>query len=255
MNSKAKYLSYAALACVVLSTSLVQAQDAPLPPIRPAIERDTGATRMVVLSNDAQHAPVAISGSLTVGVHSYGQGYLTLKNVSAQPIVAFRGAWEVRRTQAEPARHHWDVGGPTLVFNGGLQPGEEISFPIPGPPSNAVENNQRVTDVVPLITGVVFYDKTIWGADGDELARKLTRDQKIFVSVAEQLRDASHKLAPREFSDRVLQRDFAAPNSTAFFPDIHTQMMLSHVVLDDKQLVRTDAAERLDRIIDRLKQF
>lgn len=253
MDSKAKFFIGALVASLSMQTFTVSAQETQLPPISRAIDRETGPTRTVEVTNETQNAPVLIGGSLTLGTRSYGQGYITLKNTSDRPIVAFRGAWEVLRDNKTSVRHHWDVGGPTLVFNGGMQPGDVISFPIPGPATEDADHGQQLVDVSPLITGVVFFDKSTWGLEGESLRGKLIRDQKVFVSIAEQLRQASYQLSPREFASRAMARDFTAPNSSAFFPDIHTQMMFNNIILDDDQTLRRDAAERLDRVIERLK--
>ncbi len=225
----------------------------PLPPIIPAIKRVPGNGRQITVSNAEQGAPVEASATLRLSQRTYGDGFLTLKNVSGRSILALRGVWEISTSEGGVIKDGWTFGAAIHLVNGGLRPGEEAKLPVAGPPNFTVDPPHKITKLSVKVTGVVFQDRTYWGEDGYLVYQKIEQDRKNMLIVAERLRQSC------QTSPQAVVKQLNDPQSTrtlgtkALFPSMRYRIMFRDTLLDENNSLRSDVIQRLDRVIAALK--
>lgn len=228
----------------------------PLPPIIPAIKRVAGnghEIHEIKVSNVEQGAPVKASATLRLSQRAYGDGFLTLKNVSGRPILMLGGVWEISTSEGGVIRDGWTFGAAIHLLNGGLRPGEEVKLPVAGPPNFIVDPPHRITEFSVKVTGVVFQDRTYWGEDGYLVYRKMEQDRKNMLIVAERLRQ-SCQTSPQEVIKQLNDpQSTRALGAKALFPDLGYRIMFRETLVDENNSLRSDVIQRLDRIIAALK--
>ncbi len=235
-------------ALLVATVFSFKAHSQKLPPIKSAIDRESGETREIKVSNSGQNAPIKATAQLRLGQQAYGDGLLQLKNVSAKPVLAFKGAWKIHISDGSILTDGWHYGGASSVVKGGLILGEHVTLPVTGPPNLTVKPPHRIVKISIWITGVVFNDLTRWGDDAGEVYHRLERDVEEMRQVAERLLAACQKSSPQEFGAQL-----AIERGNSLLPDMKYRMLFQHYLLDDAKLMRHDAMQRLETLLPKLK--
>lgn len=220
-----------------------------LPPIIPAINRESGVTRQIKVSNANQNSPIEASAQLRLGQRSYGDGLLKLKNSSDKPILAFTGEWRIHISEGSYLTEGWDYGGGASIIKGGLKLGEDITLPVAGPTNFVVGEPHRIANLSIRITGVVFQDFSRWGQESGRVYHKLERDVGEMRMVAERVRMAYEKSSPQEIAAQLM-----AENSSWLIPDNKYRILFRYHLLNENKSLRPDTMQRLENILAKLNE-
>lgn|GEM_PF-2725166 len=235
------------------------AQDSPpnLPPIIPAIERES-EVRQVRVSNSGQGAPVLVSARMHISDSAYGKGYIKMKNTGDKDILAFKGAWVITTSEGQETRDHWNFGGSSALWVGSFTPGEEVYFPIPGPPNLTAQAPQKIVRFSVLITGILFTDRTWWGDDGYGVYENVRNDGKITLKIAKRLRNAYENISPQGFDHRasevIIKKTLEDMGEPVYTSPLY-QATFRPLLFNRQNVMRPDAMAKLDRVISSLKTF
>ncbi|MGH9763387.1 MAG: hypothetical protein ACREDR_27730, partial [Blastocatellia bacterium] len=217
-----------------------------------AIDHDSNV-RIVHVSNKAQlGAPVAIAADLRVGDHTYGGGELRVTNAGDKPILTLRGAWIITLSSGRVTEQRWNVGGVTSIWFGGRNPGAEDEIPVAGPPNNITSGQETIKHVKAQLKGVVFADRTYWGDEGTTVMQDLRTEAQAFLMVAVKVREMYQGSKSNE-----LVRQMVTPSSdpaAGIFPNAKYSSTF-RLTLMKNGVLRADAGQWMDRIVESLKQF
>ncbi len=230
----------------------LQAQD--LPPMTPAIDREGGQGHVVTASNAAQEAPVRAQVEVLLGKRTYGDGFMTLTNVSDDPILAVRGVWEFGVRDGGFVPRGWNFGGASFIPKGGWKPGEEVTVPILAPPGFIVGEPHELHHVAVRITGVVFIDGSRWGEEGDLVYSRLEREIAEMRVIAERLREGCQRLPAQMIADQLSATQTTGGSGLyGLFPGMRYRILFRKMLLDEQGMLRSDAVDVLNRVIAALK--
>ncbi|MGE0884066.1 MAG: hypothetical protein AB7P14_11015 [Blastocatellales bacterium] len=239
--------------CISLLTSLTftsfSAIAQNLPPIKPAIEREPGESKLVKVSNFKQSAPILATAKVHLGRQTYGDGLLRLKNVADKPVLAFKGIWKIYISDGSTLTNGWSYGGATSLVRGGMNPGDDVTLPVSGPSSLTVNGRHRITGISISITGVVFNDFTRWGEEAGEVYHKLDRDVEEMKYVVERLLAECQKSSLQDFGDKL-----ALDSGNSLLPDMKYRMLFQNYLLDEAKTLRFDAVQKLETLLSTLKE-
>lgn len=230
----------------------LKAQD--LPPMTPAIDREGGRGHIVTASNAAQEAPVKARVEVRLGRRTYGDGFMTLTNVSDAPILAVRGVWEFGVRDGGFVPRGWNFGGASFIPKGGWKPGEDVTVPILAPPGFVVSEPHELQHVAVRITGVVFIDGSRWGEEGDLVYSRLEREIAEMRVVAERLREGCQRLPAQMIADQLSTTQAVSGSGLyGLFPSMRYRILFRKMLLDEQGMLRSDAVDVLNHVIAALK--
>ncbi len=237
-------------------SSLPQATTSALPPLpEPYINTVLEGKRHIVIRNNRRD-PIRVIADIDVSSQAYGNGFLNISNLSHKGVAALKGEFSITTTSGDVIRDGWSFSYGGKIY----LPGATQKVPVGGPIRPIVDAPYKIASIGITITGIVFDDKSYWGANGLSLLQKASLEAKNLGLMAQKIKSECLNMSTAEIANE-LGREVPNPvplaewKSGRFDLDPVSYVKFSRGLLDENKALKPDYMYKLDTLIENCKKL
>ncbi len=221
----------------------------------PYINSVVQGKRQLTVRN-TRREPVRLTATIEVSDTAFGNGFLTINQISSKGIAALKGEFFITTNNGDIIRDGWSFSYGGKVY----ARGEEWKVPVGGPINPIVYSPHRIANIGIRVTGVVFDDKSYWGDEGLVVSQKASVTAKNLGMMAAKIKAECLQMTIQEVTSELSR---IVPNPIVhsewkngrFDLDPVSYIRFSRLLLDQNKNLKGDYMQKLDSLIESCKKL